>query len=206
MPHTTINSWHAALMAVECAYSGYGSSLLSLIVMRCAAWKAWMCLSHPWQLRSGHHQNHAMELTSELIMSDSVIEWTPNLNGGTADHRAATALAADSRVGEQCGRSSGHRLHGHTKQDSHPTNVVSLSGLYFPQKYLSQDVHSSPEQLSFRPEQIGLDERAQKTTLMKCMPPTLNNFHTSGRKYLLIVHISVKSGTWDQFQSILRSK
>ena len=101
MLHPTINSWHAALMAVKCAHDGYGSSLLSLIVKRCAAWQAWMCLSHPWQLRSGQHQNHAMELTSELIVSDSVVGWIPNLNGaqlttGRSQHWRPMAASATS--------------------------------------------------------------------------------------------------------------
>ena len=80
-------------MAVECAHGGYGSSLLLLIVKRCAAWQAWMCLSHPWQLRSGHHQNHAMELTSELIVSDSVVGLTPDFQLGARNRRGSKSIS-----------------------------------------------------------------------------------------------------------------
>ena len=89
MPRTTINSWHAAYMAVERAHGGYGSSLLSLIVKRCAAWQAWMCLSHPWQWRSGHHQNHMEELTSEPTESQCVVAVTSDLDGGTRNRRGS---------------------------------------------------------------------------------------------------------------------
>ena len=106
MPRTTINSWHAAYMAVDRAHGGYRSSLLLLIVKRCAACQAWMCLSHPWQLRSDHHQNHMEELTFELSVSHCVIRSTPGLLCRMADHQAATAVAAEGRVGKSCGRSS----------------------------------------------------------------------------------------------------
>ena len=69
---------------------------------------------------------------------------------------------------------------GDAQDVTHEVLVVLylFTGVYFPQKYWGQDVHSSPEQLSFRPKQIGLRERAQKTTLMKCLPSILNTLHT----------------------------
>ena len=41
-----------------------------------------------------------MELTSELIMSDSVVGWTPNLNGAQPTTGRPRHWRADSRVGD----------------------------------------------------------------------------------------------------------
>ena len=93
MPRTTINSWHAAYMAVERAHGGSGSSLLSLIVKRCAACQAWMCLSHPWQLGSGYHQNHVLELTLEITVRHCVVGLTSEVDARTQNRRDSKSIS-----------------------------------------------------------------------------------------------------------------